>query len=210
LSVTADQVDAGPLPRDGAVDPIALFRSWMSEAELAELNDPNAMALATVDADGLPDVRVVLLKAYDASGFVFYTNSRSQKGSELGENMQAAAVLHWKSLQRQVRLRGPVQGVTLAEADAYFASRPRVSQLGAWASAQSRPLASRSALEDAVAEAEARFADGEIPRPPHWTGYRITPVHLEFWVAGQFRLHDRLAFDRDQPGGDWRSGRLYP
>lgn len=210
MSVTADQIDAGPLPRGGAADPMEIFRAWMADAEPAELNDPNAMALATVDRDGLPDVRVVLLKAYDATGFVFYTNSRSQKGSELGENMQAAAVLHWKSLQRQVRLRGPVESVTAAEADAYFASRPRVSQLGAWASAQSRPLASRSVLEDAVAEAEARFADAEIPRPPHWTGYRIAPVHLEFWVAGQFRLHDRLAFDRDKPGDDWRSGRLYP
>jgi pyridoxamine 5'-phosphate oxidase len=209
-SMTATGTEADPLPWDGVTDPLALFRAWITEAESTEINDPNAMALATAGRDGLPDVRIVLLKSYSPSGFVFYTNSRSQKGAELGENMQAAAVLHWKSLQRQVRIRGPVCPVPGAEADEYFASRPHGSKVGAWASQQSQPLPGRPLLEEAVEREHARFAAGEIPRPPHWAGYRITPIHMEFWVGRQFRLHDRLAFDRDKPGSDWRAGLLYP
>lgn len=189
-------------------EPFRLFASWMREAEGSEPNDPNAMALATVDADGLPDVRMVLLKEADETGFVFYTNTESAKGVELTHNPKAALVLHWKSLRRQVRVRGPVSRVTDDEADAYFASRPRDSRIGAWASQQSRPLESRFAFEKAIAGYAARFPVGAVPRPPYWTGYRIRPVQIEFWQDRPFRLHDRVRFS---PAGDgWERTRLYP
>ncbi|MBC01609.1 MAG: pyridoxamine 5'-phosphate oxidase [Rhodobacteraceae bacterium] len=191
-------------------DPFTLFGEWLALAEQKEPNDPNAMAIATAGSDGLPDVRMVLLKGFDTAGFVFYTNTESQKGVELSQNMQAAGVLHWKSLRRQVRFRGPVEQVSDGEADAYFASRPRDSRIGAWASQQSRPLESRFALEKAVARQAARFGLGEVPRPPHWTGYRIKPVYIEFWMDKPFRLHDRHIFRRDTPDGTWTTERLYP
>jgi len=196
--------------RVAAGDPFTLFGEWLSLAEAKEPNDPNAMALATAGTDGLPDVRMVLLKEFDETGFVFYTNTESQKGRELSENMQAAGVMHWKSLRRQVRFRGPVDFVDDAEADAYFASRARDSRIGAWASQQSRPLESRFALEKAVAREAARFGFGEVPRPAHWTGYRIRPVYIEFWMDKPFRLHDRHVFRRDRPEGSWTTERLYP
>jgi pyridoxamine 5'-phosphate oxidase len=194
------------LSQHGISDPFALFRQWFDTAESTEPNDPNAMALATAGADGLPDVRMVLLKGVDTDGFVFYTNNQSRKGAALRANMHAAAVLHWKSLGRQVRFRGPVEAVSDAEADAYFATRPRDSRIGAWASQQSRPLEDRSALEMAVRREAARFASGDVPRPPHWAGYRIRPVYLEFWTGMPFRLHDRLVFTRDRPEGGWSKG----
>ena len=196
--------------RDRATDPFALFGAWLELARKSEINDPNAMAVATAGTDGLPDVRMVLLKEYDSDGFVFYTNTQSQKGGQLAANMQAAAVLHWKSLRRQVRFRGPVQFVSEDEADAYFASRARDSRVGAWASRQSRPLADRAALEAAVARESSRFSGDDVPRPPHWKGYRITPVYLEFWSDRPFRLHDRLVFQRPAPDEEWTSGLLYP
>ncbi len=193
-----------------ATEPFALFRAWMAEAEPAEVNDPNGMALASVDADGLPNVRMVLLKGFDERGFVFYTNLQSQKGREILGNHKAAALFHWKSLRRQVRVRGPVEQVSDAEADAYFQSRPRDSRIGAWASQQSRPLESRFALEKAAAVHAAKYAIDEVPRPPHWTGLRIRPTYLEFWKDGAFRLHDRVVFRRPEPTGDWTRQRLYP
>ena len=193
-----------------AQDPFALFARWFAEAQKNEPNDPEAMALATVDADGLPDVRMVLLKEAEPSGFVFYTNAESAKGEQLRANPKAAGVLHWKSLRRQIRFRGAVEPVSDAEADAYFASRALQSRLGAWASQQSRPLESRFALETAVAKCAAKFALGTIPRPPYWVGYRVLPVYLEFWSDGAFRLHDRIVFRRDAPGEPWRKERLYP
>jgi pyridoxamine 5'-phosphate oxidase len=191
-------------------DPFTLFGEWLALAETKEPNDPNAMAIATAGADGLPDVRMVLLKGFDTAGFVFYTNTESQKGVELSQNMQAAGVLHWKSMRRQVRFRGPVEQVSDGEADAYFASRARDSRIGAWASQQSRPLESRFALEKAVARQAARFGLSEVPRPPHWTGYRVKPVYIEFWMDKPFRLHDRHIFRRDTPDGTWTTERLYP
>jgi len=191
-------------------DPFALFETWYAAARGSEPADPDAMALATVDADGLPNVRMVLLKSADPSGFVFYSNAESAKGAELDANMKAAAVLHWKSLRRQVRFRGPVTRVADEEADAYFASRPLQSRIGAWASRQSRPLESRFALEAAVAKYAAQFALAAIPRPPYWIGYRIVPLYLEFWSEGAFRLHDRLVFRRNAPGEAWRKEHLYP
>jgi pyridoxamine 5'-phosphate oxidase len=194
-----------------ADEPFALFDQWMADATKAEPNDPNAMALSTGDASGLPDVRMVLLKGVDPKGFVFYTNTESQKGVEILGSMKAAAVFHWKSLRRQVRVRGPLEQVTDAEADAYFASRPRASRIGAWASQQSRPLESRFALEKAVALYTAKYAIGEVPRPPHWTGFRILPTYLEFWHDRPFRLHDRVVFRRERPEGPWTTReRLYP
>ncbi|TCD13456.1 pyridoxamine 5'-phosphate oxidase [Oricola cellulosilytica] len=191
-------------------DPLPLFGDWLDEAGEAEPNDPNAAALATCGADGLPDVRMVLLKGFDARGFVFYTNFESRKGEELRENMQAAMCFHWKSLRRQVRLRGPVAQVSDAEADEYFASRARASRIGAWASKQSRPLESRFALEKEVAKYTAKFAVGDIPRPPHWSGFRIAPVYIEFWKDGAFRLHDRIVFQREPEEEVWTKTRLYP
>jgi pyridoxamine 5'-phosphate oxidase len=195
-------------------DPFALFAAWLDEASKKELNDPNAMALATADADGLPNVRMVLLKGVDDRGFVFYTNLESQKGQELAANPKAALCFHWKSLRRQVRVRGLVESVTPEEADAYYASRPRDSRIGAWASQQSRPLESRFALEKAVARYAARYAIGDVPRPPYWSGFRIMPQSVEFWQDRPFRLHDRLRFERvpaspDQPVR-WTTTRLYP
>ena len=189
-------------------EPFGLFRAWLQEAEASEPNDPNAMALATVDQDGLPNVRMVLLKGFDEQGFVFYTNTESNKGRELLGQKKAALVLHWKSLRRQIRARGPVTLVSDEEADAYFQSRPRDSRIGAWASQQSRPLESRFALEKAVALNTAKYAVGEVPRPPHWTGFRIAPSTIEFWQDKPFRLHDRVVFTRE--GSGWRKVRLYP
>ena len=191
-----------------ASEPLALFANWFGDAEKTEPNDPNAVALATVDAEGLPDVRMVLLKGYDERGFVFYTNFESAKGVEILGSMKAAMCFHWKSLRRQVRLRGPVEIVSDEEADAYYASRARGSRIGAWASKQSRPLESRFALEKAVTEYTARHAIGDIPRPPYWSGFRIMPQTIEFWHDRPFRLHDRLVFSRDGEG--WRTTRLYP
>lgn len=193
-----------------ASEPFALFERWFSDATASEPNDPNAMALATVDPDGLPNVRMVLMKGWDEAGFVFYTNTESAKGRELLSGKKAALVLHWKSLKRQVRVRGPVQIVTDAEADEYFHSRPRDSRIGAWASQQSRLLESRFALEKAVATNAAKYAIGDVPRPPHWTGFRIRPVEIEFWQDKPFRLHDRIVFRRPAPEGGWTKARLYP
>ena len=192
-----------------SAEPYRLFAAWLKDATASELNDPNAVALATVDTDGLPDVRMVLLKGFDEQGFVFYTNFESAKGREILATMKAAMCFHWKSLRRQVRVRGPVEIVTDAEADAYFASRPRGSRIGAWASKQSRPLESRFALEKAVAEYTARHAIGEIPRPAHWSGFRIRPSQIEFWHDRPFRLHDRIVFTANDKG-DWDKDRLYP
>ena len=191
-----------------ADDPFALFATWLGDATASEPNDPNAVALATVDADGLPDARMVLLKGFDQAGFVFYTNFESAKGRQILGSMKAAMCFHWKSLRRQVRLRGPVEVVSDADADAYYATRPRGSRIGAWASKQSRPLESRFALEKAVAEYTARYAIGEIPRPAHWSGFRIEPQQIEFWHDRPFRLHDRVQFKRSGEG--WTKARLYP
>jgi len=197
-------------------DPFALFAAWMADAEKSEPNDPNAMALSTVDPDGLPNVRMVLLKGVDEAdrgsdrGFVFYTNLESAKGREVLSAKKAALCFHWKSLRRQIRVRGTVALVSDAEADTYFKSRARGSRLGAWASAQSRPLESRFALEKAVAATTARYPIGEIPRPPHWSGIRLVPVEIEFWHDRPFRLHDRLVFRRASASEAWETTRLYP
>lgn len=191
-------------------EPFALFGSWLKDAEASEPNDPNAVAVATVDEHGLPNVRMVLLKGYDNRGFVFFTNFESQKGREILGQKKAAMCFHWKSLRRQVRLRGEVEVVSDAEAEEYFRSRPVGSRIGAWASKQSRPLESRFALEKAVAEYTARYAIGDIPRPPYWSGFRIKPLSIEFWHDRKFRLHDRIEFRRDTPEGDWHKVRMYP
>lgn len=191
-------------------EPFTLFASWLREAETTELNDPNAVALATVDKDGLPNVRMVLLKGFDSDGFVFYTNFESQKGQEILSQKKAAMCFHWKSLRRQVRLRGLVEVVSDKEADEYYKTRARGSRIGAWASKQSRPLEGRFALEKAVAEYTARYAIGDIPRPPYWSGFRIRPLSIEFWHDRQFRLHDRIEFRRDMPEGAWQKVRMYP
>ncbi len=191
-------------------EPFTLFSSWLREAETTEPNDPNAVALATVDKDGLPNVRMVLLKGFDSDGFVFYTNFESQKGKEILSQKKAAMCFHWKSLRRQVRLRGLVEVVSDKEADEYYKTRARGSRIGAWASKQSRPLEGRFALEKAVAEYTARYAIGDIPRPPHWSGFRIRPLSIEFWHDRQFRLHDRIEFRRDVPEGAWQKVRMYP
>jgi pyridoxamine 5'-phosphate oxidase len=190
-------------------DPFSLFDAWLGEAEKVEPNDANAMALATVDGDGLPNVRMVLLKGHGPDGFVFYTNFESAKGREVTGHPKAAAVFHWKSLRRQVRVRGPVTEVTPAEADEYFASRSHGSKIGAWASEQSRPLDARATLEKRAAEFAAKYP-GEVPRPPHWSGWRIMPVEIEFWQDGAFRLHDRIVFRREGPGAPWTKTRLNP
>jgi pyridoxamine 5'-phosphate oxidase len=189
-------------------DPIALFQEWFEAAKAAEPNDPEVMALASADASGLPNVRMVLLKEIDAAGLVFYTNSESDKGREMAANPKAAICFHWKSLRRQIRAQGAVKVVSAAEADAYFAARPHDAQIGAWASSQSRPLASRLELEKAVAGVAAKFAGGPVPRPPHWLGYRLAPDRIEFWESRPFRLHDRLLFERSGQG--WETSRLFP
>ncbi|MFL5017287.1 MAG: pyridoxamine 5'-phosphate oxidase [Rhizobium sp.] len=206
--MSANELTSGDFTESG--EPFKLFAEWLKEAEASEPNDPNAVALATVDEDGLPNVRMVLLKGFDDDGFVFYTNFESQKGREILGQKKAAMCFHWKSLRRQVRLRGPVEIVTDAEADAYFKTRARGSRIGAWASKQSRPLESRFALEKTVAEYTARYAIGEIPRPAHWSGFRIRPTSIEFWKDQKFRLHDRVEFRRPSPEGEWDKVRMYP
>ncbi len=205
----ADAAEAD-VPEIDAHEPFALFADWLTEAGAREPNDANAMALATVDPDGLPDVRMVLLKSFDARGFVFYTNLESAKGRELAATPKAALLFHWKSLRRQVRVRGPVEPVTAEEADAYFATRPRDSQIGAWASDQSRRMEGRFALQRRVAEQAARFALGEVPRPSHWSGFRVLPLEIEFWRDRPFRLHERLLFTRERQHEGWAKARLFP
>jgi pyridoxamine 5'-phosphate oxidase len=205
---------ATPPPDDAAFsahsEPLILFAEWFAQAREKEPNDPNAMALATADADGAPDVRMVLLKDFDARGFAFYSNADSAKGLQLAANPRAALCFHWKSLRRQVRLRGLIERVADEEADAYFQSRDRGARLGAWASEQSRPLPDRHALEKRVAEFALKFGLGAVPRPPHWGGYRLVPLGIEFWRNQPFRLHDRLVFTRAAPTAPWAQQRLYP
>lgn len=220
MSVFTTPVDAwttGQAPDFlGAKDPFALFDTWFADAREHEINDPNAMALATVDPDGMPNVRMVLLKGLDAAdqgldrGFVLYTNFESQKGHELLAGRKAALNFHWKSIRRQVRIRGMVSVVSDEEADGYFSTRPRGSRIGAWASDQSRPMPQRDALKEAVAARESEFADVDVPRPPNWSGFRVTPLSIEFWHDRPYRLHDRLLFTRGGPSAPWQTEQLYP
>lgn len=193
-----------------AKEPWRLFSAWFEEASASEPSDPNAMTVATVDEAGMPNARIVLLKGLDERGFVFYTNLDSQKGHELGQQPKAALTFHWKSLRRQVRVRGAVEPVTEEEADAYFATRPRQAQIGAWASKQSSPLESRFAFETAVAKYTAKFNIGTVPRPPYWSGRRVVPLAIEFWHERPFRLHDRIMFRRATIDAPWVKTRLYP
>jgi pyridoxamine 5'-phosphate oxidase len=191
-----------------ATDPFALFDEWLTEARASEPNDPEAMALATADADGTPSVRMVLLKGHGPDGFVFYTNEHSAKGVQIANNPQAALLLHWKSMRRQIRLEGAVERVPDEQADTYFASRCRDSQLGAWASDQSRPLDRRETFEQRFEQVKQRFEGEQVPRPPHWGGYRLVPLRMEFWSDRPHRLHERRLFERE--GDGWREGLLYP
>jgi pyridoxamine 5'-phosphate oxidase len=212
---TVSGATAGDTDFTTGEDPFALFEGWLADAIGSEVNDPNGMALATVDESGLPNVRMVLLKGVDeaahpARGFVFYTNLGSAKGRELAASGKAALLFHWKSLRRQVRVRGLVSAVSAEEADVYFATRPRLSQIGAWASDQSRPLESRFALEKKVARFTAEFGIGAVPRPEHWSGFRVTPLEIELWHDRPFRLHDRAVFRRSDAAAAWTRTRLYP
>ncbi|MGH6889134.1 MAG: pyridoxamine 5'-phosphate oxidase [Rhizomicrobium sp.] len=208
MSEIGGPLDDGGIAPDG--DPFARFAGWMADAAKSEPNEPEAMALATVDENGRPDVRMVLLKAADANGFVFYTNVESAKGRDLRAHPHAALCFHWKTIRRQVRVRGPAAPVGDAEADAYFATRAKDSQIGAWASAQSRPMEARFALEREIAKYAAKYALTKVPRPPHWSGFRVTPLEMEFWRNRPFRLHDRLLYRRASPDAPWRTERLYP
>ena len=201
------QSDESAIPQS---DPFMLFEVWYAEAKESEPNDPNAMALATASEDGLPSVRMVLLKGHGPDGFVFYTNAESRKGEQIRANMRAALLFHWKSLRRQIRIEGPLEEVSSAEADAYFHSRPRVSQIGSAASDQSRALPDRQVYLDRVTALEERYPDGNIPRPPHWTGFRLSPRRIEFWQDRQYRLHDRRLFVRDAAEEAWSDTLLYP
>lgn len=206
----AAQMEKNAAPIFSRTDPIGLFKDWMAEARSEELNDSNAMALSTVDAEGMPDVRMVLLKGVDENGFVFYTNANSAKGTQLMASGRAALCFHWKSLRRQVRVRGAIERVSDAEADAYFKSRARGSQIGAWASDQSSAVESREFLERSVAAVENRYTDKDVPRPPHWYGWRVIPQSIEFWRDRPFRLHDRLRFFRRPQEKTWDKERLCP
>lgn len=207
----ADYLDNGPRKMGwlNADEPISLFEKWLAKAGETEPNDPNAMSLATVDGAGHPDVRIVLLKGLSEAGFVFYTNGQSAKGRQLSETGQAALCFHWKSWKRQVRIRGTVEPVSEAESDAYFAQRARGSRIGAWASDQSKPVESREAMVDDVQAIESKFDGKDVPRPPHWHGWRVVPDAIEFWQDGAFRLHDRMLFTKAS-NGDWTRTRLYP
>lgn len=191
-----------------ATDPFVQFQTWFAEAEATEVNDANAMSVATVGENGRPSLRILLLKGFDPRGFAFFTNMQSRKGDQLAANAVAALTFHWKSLRRQVRIEGLVEPVTPQEADEYFASRPRGSQIGAWASQQSRPLDKRETLEAAIRDVEARYEGQPVPRPPHWSGYRVVPDYIEFWQDREFRLHDRIVFTRTD--GEWAKQRFYP
>ena len=201
------QTDESAIPR---TDPFALFEVWFGEAKASEPNDPNAMALATASPDGLPSVRMVLLKGRGHDGFVFYTNAESRKGEQIRANMRAALLFHWKSLRRQIRIEGPLEEVSETLADTYFHSRPRASQIGSAASDQSRPLPERQIYLDRVAALEERYPEGDIPRPPHWTGFRLSPRRMEFWRDRDYRLHDRRLFTRESEDGPWSNTLLYP
>jgi pyridoxamine 5'-phosphate oxidase len=208
MSEIGGPVDGGGI--DVRDDPFALFDAWMEEAKKTEPNEANAMSVATVDADGRPNVRMVLLKDAGPAGFVFYTNTESAKGQEIASNAHAALCLHWKTQRKQVRARGGVTRVSGEEADSYFATRPKDSQIGAWASAQSRPMEGRFAFEREIAKYAAKYALQKVPRPAYWSGYRIVPFEIEFWRARPFRLHDRLVYRRDAPDRAWRTERLFP
>jgi pyridoxamine 5'-phosphate oxidase len=206
----SDDISHRPPVQPGVSDPLALFQEWFAQARAEELNDPDAMALATVDADGLPDVRMVLLKQPGPEGFVFYTNLESAKGRQLAANPKAALCFHWKSLRRQIRVRGRVEPVGDEEADAYFATRPKDSRIGAWASRQSRPLEGRFALEKEVARFAAKYALAPVPRPPFWSGFRLVPLTMEFWRDRPFRLHERLTYARADRNAPWKTEYLFP